>query len=222
MKGFKLLFYVRHNSITPYSDMFLMYKCKCKTLLKFQHLNKPSQSPQLKRDLKTTNPIPLQLHFKPRSLTFSSVRSNFESPPPASEMNGGRRLGMAAVALLAVAAAVLAVAPADAAKAERKFVRSTVKAHEIVIFSKSYCPYCRKAKGVFKELNKEAHVVELDQREDGSEIQDALFEIVGKRTVPQVFINGKHLGGSDDTVSAYESGKLNELLNISSSKEEDL
>lgn len=33
--------------------------------------------------------------------------------------------------------------------------------------------------------------------EDGSEIQDALLEIVGKRTVPQVFIKGKHLGGSD-------------------------
>lgn len=33
--------------------------------------------------------------------------------------------------------------------------------------------------------------------EDGWEIQDALDEIVGRRTVPQVFINGKHIGGSD-------------------------
>lgn len=33
--------------------------------------------------------------------------------------------------------------------------------------------------------------------EDGSEIQDALSEMVGRRTVPQVFIQGKHLGGSD-------------------------
>lgn len=33
--------------------------------------------------------------------------------------------------------------------------------------------------------------------EDGSKIQDALSEVVGRRTVPQVFINGKHLGGSD-------------------------
>jgi len=50
--------------------------------------------------------------------------------------------------------------------------------------------------------------------EDGSEIQDALSEIVGRRTVPQVFVDGKHLGGSDDTVEAYESGKLAKLLNI--------
>lgn len=33
--------------------------------------------------------------------------------------------------------------------------------------------------------------------DDGSIIQDALSEIVGRRTVPQVFINGKHIGGSD-------------------------
>lgn len=35
--------------------------------------------------------------------------------------------------------------------------------------------------------------------EDGSEIQDALSDIVGRRTVPQVFVRGKHLGGSDGT-----------------------
>lgn len=33
--------------------------------------------------------------------------------------------------------------------------------------------------------------------EDGHNIQDAMSEIVGRRTVPQVFINGKHIGGSD-------------------------
>ncbi|NP_001399069.1 Grx_C4 - glutaredoxin subgroup I isoform 2 [Zea mays] len=76
--------------------------------------------------------------------------------------------------------------------------------------------YCKRAKAVFKELElkKEPYVVELDQREDGSEIQDALLEIVGRRTVPQVFVHGKHLGGSDDTVDSYESGKLARLLNI--------
>lgn len=65
------------------------------------------------------------------------------------------------------------------------------------------------------ELKKDPYVVELDQREDGGEIQDALSDMVGRRTVPQVFIRGKHLGGSDDTVDAYESGELAKLLNIS-------
>ncbi|GJU67995.1 RNA-directed DNA polymerase, eukaryota [Tanacetum coccineum] len=49
-------------------------------------------------------------------------------------------------------------------------------------------------------------------KEDGSKIQDALSEVVGRRTVPQVFINGKHLGGSDDTIEAYQSGELAKLL----------
>ncbi|KAK9268607.1 hypothetical protein L1049_000364 [Liquidambar formosana] len=102
------------------------------------------------------------------------------------------------------------------------FVKKTVSSHNIVIFSKSYCPYCRKAKAVFKELNQIPHVVELDERDDGWNIQDALSEIVGKRTVPQVFIMGKHIGGSDDTIEAYESGELAKLLGGVTKDEDDL
>ncbi|CAL9772682.1 unnamed protein product [Musa acuminata subsp. burmannicoides] len=127
----------------------------------------------------------------------------------------GRHLGVTAVAVLAVAASLFGLSDASAAK-KVAFVKKTVSSHDIVIFSKSYCPYCRKAKAVFKELKKEPYVVELDQREDGYEIQDALSEMVGRRTVPQVFIQGKHLGGSDDTVEAYESGKLLTLIGIDS------
>ncbi|GER32619.1 glutaredoxin family protein [Striga asiatica] len=107
-------------------------------------------------------------------------------------------------------------------KSPSAFVKKTISSHTIVIFSKSYCPYCRRAKAVFKELKQDPYVVELDERDDGGSIQDALSEIVGRRTVPQVFINGKHLGGSDDTVEAYESGKLAELLGLDSDDKEDL
>ncbi|EPS66469.1 hypothetical protein M569_08309, partial [Genlisea aurea] len=93
-------------------------------------------------------------------------------------------------------------------------VKKTIKSHPIVIFSKSYCPYCKRAKQVFRELKQEPYVIELDEKDDGAEIQQALSEIVGRRTVPQVFINGKHIGGSDDTVEAYESGELAKLLGI--------
>ncbi|KAL6874143.1 hypothetical protein ACP4OV_014225 [Aristida adscensionis] len=125
----------------------------------------------------------------------------------------GRRAGVAAAAAALIALASFGSA---ASSSPKSFVKSTVAAHDVVIFSKSYCPYCRRAKAVFKELQwkKEPYVVELDEREDGSEIQDALLDIVGRRTVPQVFVNGKHLGGSDDTVEAYESGKLAKLLNV--------
>ncbi|XP_006656323.1 glutaredoxin-C8 [Oryza brachyantha] len=126
----------------------------------------------------------------------------------------GRRFGVASAAAALIALAAFGSASGTASKSA--FVKSTVKAHDVVIFSKSYCPYCRRAKAVFKELElkNEPYVVELDQREDGWEIQDALSNLVGRRTVPQVFVHGKHLGGSDDIVEAYESGKLAKLLNI--------
>ncbi|CAM0909006.1 unnamed protein product [Alopecurus aequalis] len=128
-------------------------------------------------------------------------------------MSTVRRFGVAAAA-----AAFIALAAFGSASASKpaSFVKSTVKAHDVVIFSKSYCPYCRRAKAVFKELalKKDPYVIELDQREDGGDIQDALSDMVGRRTVPQVFVRGKHLGGSDDTVDAYESGKLAKLLDI--------
>ncbi|KAJ0266459.1 Glutaredoxin-C4 [Hirschfeldia incana] len=104
---------------------------------------------------------------------------------------------------------------------EAEFVKKTISSHKIVIFSKSYCPYCRRAKSVFSELNQVPHVVELDER-DGGSIQSALGEILGRRTVPQVFIDGKHIGGSDDTVDAHESGELAKLLGVSESTRAEL
>ena len=102
------------------------------------------------------------------------------------------------------------------------FVKNTISSHKIVIFSKSYCPYCRRAKSVFKELNQVPHVVELDERDDGWRIQDALSQKIGRRTVPQVFIDGKHIGGSDDTVEAYQGGELAKLLGIAQKDDDDL
>lgn len=43
--------------------------------------------------------------------------------------------------------------------------------------------------------------------DDGSDIQDAVSEIVGRRTVPQVFIDGKHIGGSDGKFILTNSNK---------------
>ncbi|XP_076923659.1 glutaredoxin-C4-like [Bidens hawaiensis] len=124
----------------------------------------------------------------------------------------------ASVFILLLTISAVFICHTEAASSPVKFVKKTVSSHPIVIFSKSYCPYCKRAKGVFKDLNTKPYVVELDEREDGSKIQDALSEIVGRRTVPQVFINGKHLGGSDDTVEAYQSGELAKLLGIDSRK----
>ena len=66
------------------------------------------------------------------------------------------------------------------------FVRSTIDQKAVVVFSKSYCPYCRRAKDVFRKIKVDPFIVELDQRSDGRSIQDAVSELVGRHTVPQV------------------------------------
>ncbi|RDX66748.1 Glutaredoxin-C4, partial [Mucuna pruriens] len=129
------------------------------------------------------------------------------------------RLTATALVVIVLATTTLQTSASDSSVG--KFVDETVTSHKIVIFSKTYCPYCKRAKAVFKELNQVPHVVELDEREDGSKIQDILTNIVGRRTVPQVFVNGKHLGGSDDTIAAYDSGHLVKLLGIQTKESRD-
>jgi len=48
--------------------------------------------------------------------------------------------------------------------------------------------------------------------EDGAEIQDALLQKSGQKTVPNVYVNGKHVGGHDKTVEASQNGHLQFLL----------
>nr|BAK00198.1 predicted protein [Hordeum vulgare subsp. vulgare] len=78
---------------------------------------------------------------------------------------------------------VLLLAVAESAAATRSpsaFVQNAIYSNRITIFSKSYCPYCMRAKGIFKDLNENPYVVELDLREDGREIQGVLLDLVGQ------------------------------------------
>jgi glutaredoxin 3 len=47
--------------------------------------------------------------------------------------------------------------------------------------------------------------------ENGQEIQDELFKMTGQKTVPNIFINGKHVGGSTDLEALEKSGALDKL-----------
>lgn len=50
------------------------------------------------------------------------------------------------------------------------------------------------------------------QHGDGIDIQDALYEVTGARSVPRVFVGGKFIGGGDDTAAKAASGELAQLL----------
>ncbi|CAH01104.1 dithiol glutaredoxin GRX1 [Kluyveromyces lactis] len=95
-------------------------------------------------------------------------------------------------------------------------VQGLINSSKIFVASKTYCPYCQATlKTLFEEKKvdkKLATVLQLNQLEDGSDIQDALAEITGQKTVPNIFINGKHIGGNSDLQELNNSGDLDKLL----------
>ncbi|WVZ10680.1 hypothetical protein V8G54_015210 [Vigna mungo] len=93
----------------------------------------------------------------------------------------------------------------NASNSVSAFVQNAIYSNRITVFSKSYCPYCLRAKRILAQLNEKPFVVELDLRDDGYEIQSVILDLIGRRTVPQVFVNGKHIGGSDVLLSKVVS-----------------
>uniref|UniRef100_A0AAQ5XDE4 Thioredoxin-disulfide reductase n=1 Tax=Amphiprion ocellaris TaxID=80972 RepID=A0AAQ5XDE4_AMPOC len=104
--------------------------------------------------------------------------------------------------------------PIDTGKNELKTrIQELIDTNQVIVFSKSYCPYCVKVKDLFKELKVECKVVELDLIEDGTNYQEMLLEMTGQKTVPNVFISKTHVGGCDKTLQAHKDGSLQQLLN---------
>jgi glutaredoxin 3 len=93
-----------------------------------------------------------------------------------------------------------------------EFAKSEIASNDVVVFSKTFCPYCTSTKKLFSDMNVNAKIIELDKLDNGADIQSALLDITGQRTVPNVFIKGKHLGGNDVTQAAAKNGKLMEMM----------
>jgi len=93
-----------------------------------------------------------------------------------------------------------------------EMVDNLIKENKIMIFSKSYCPFCNKVKQIFNELNVEYIAHELDLVENGDAIQQTLLAKTGQKTVPNTFIDGKHLGGCSDIEAALKDGRLKDML----------
>lgn len=91
-------------------------------------------------------------------------------------------------------------------------LNETIQSSKVVVFSKSYCPYCDQTKALLGGLKQEFTSVELDHDSEGAAKQQGLKEITGQRTVPNVFINGKHIGGNDALQALKGLGKLKGLL----------
>jgi len=90
----------------------------------------------------------------------------------------------------------------------KDIVDQAISANKVMMFSKTFCPFCTKAKDALKSVGASFEVMELENRSDMAAIQDYLKELTGARSVPRVFINGKFYGGGDETSAGAKNGDL--------------
>lgn len=81
---------------------------------------------------------------------------------------------------------------------------------KVEIYTKMLCPYCTRAKTLLSA--KGAAFEEFDITMGGPKRAEMLERAPGQSTVPQIFINGQHVGGSDDLAALERAGKLDALL----------
>ena len=113
----------------------------------------------------------------------------------------------------------------------QKQIKDLIETNDIVVYSKSYCPYCRQAKMMLKSIpgvdgSDRYKVIEMD---DGKHLgwQTQVSEIAkayqncdtggncehnNTRSVPQIFIHQQYVGGADDLTDLYTSGKIFTML----------
>lgn len=81
---------------------------------------------------------------------------------------------------------------------------------KVEIYTKAFCPYCARAKSLLE--SKGVAYEEYDISMGGPKRAEMLERAKGGSTVPQIFIDGAHVGGCDDIHALDRSGKLDPLL----------
>ena len=79
----------------------------------------------------------------------------------------------------------------------QKKIDHLISTNKVMMFSKSYCPFCMMTKKLLKKKNVSLFALELDQDPEGDLMHSTLKKMSGHNTVPNVYINGKHIGGND-------------------------
>jgi glutaredoxin 3 len=95
-------------------------------------------------------------------------------------------------------------------KVEPYFSKKGVTVSNVIIYSTATCPYCVKAKQLLTSKNVQFTEYFVDK--DLEKREEMLKLSGGRRTVPQIFINDKHIGGCDDLYQLESDKKLDDLL----------
>ena len=79
----------------------------------------------------------------------------------------------------------------------------------VTVYTSDWCPYCQRAKGLLTQ--KRVIFSEINVEEDGR-FREEMIARSNRRTVPQIFIGDKHVGGCDDLFELDRSGELDRLI----------
>jgi len=83
---------------------------------------------------------------------------------------------------------------------------------KVKIYTTPYCPYCTRAKLLLK--NKKINFDEIDLSENPDKFEEMLSKSNGAKTVPQIFVNGEHIGDCDHIHDLDQKGQLDKILKV--------
>jgi glutaredoxin 3 len=79
----------------------------------------------------------------------------------------------------------------------------------VTVYVADWCPYCSRAKNLLAQKNVAFNEINVD---DEPKFREEMIARSNRRTVPQIFIGEKHVGGCDDLFALEESGELDRLI----------
>lgn len=79
----------------------------------------------------------------------------------------------------------------------------------VIVYSKSWCPYCVRAKRLLQAKN--VSFQEIDVEKEPARLAE-MMQKSGRRTVPQIWVGDTHVGGCDDLYALESAGRLDPLL----------
>lgn len=81
---------------------------------------------------------------------------------------------------------------------------------QVEIYTKAFCPYCARARKLLDDKNVAYQEYEIDM--DPAKRAEMIQRAAGRTTVPQIFVDDRHVGGSDDLAAMEREGQLDALL----------
>jgi len=82
---------------------------------------------------------------------------------------------------------------------------------KVEVYSGDYCPYCSRAKALLTQ--RDIEFTEYNVQNEPERRQEMAKRAPGARTIPQIFINDRHVGGCDDLYALDRQGELSNWLN---------